>query len=121
LLKIVYYLSDLNAYRDDAHMAAFQPHGIEAYVWEALTLVWQGSAQTADDLFDQLWYRGYAREEYAGALEELRRHGWVETIGEGKYQISEQGRAVRDEAERLTDEYFYTPWQACLTMGEMSG
>jgi hypothetical protein len=119
LLKIVYYLSDLNAYRDDAHMAAFQPHGIEAYEWETLTFVWQESAGTADDLFDQLWYRGYAREDYAGALDELARRGWVEAVGEGRYQITGQGRAVREEAERLTDEYFYAPWRACLSAAEI--
>ncbi len=119
LLKIVYYMSDLNAYRDDAHMAAFQPHEIEAYVWEALTLVWQGSAQTADDLFDQLWNRGYAREDCARALAELARRGWLESAGDGRYQLTGQGRAVREAAERLTDEYFYAPWKACLSAGEI--
>jgi hypothetical protein len=119
LLKIVYHMSDINACRDDAHMAAFQPHGIEAYVWETLTLVWQGSAGTADDLFDQLWYRGYAREDFAAALDELTGRGWIEPIGEETYQLTAQGRAVREEAERLTDEYFYAPWKACLSADEI--
>jgi hypothetical protein len=120
LLKIVYYLSDINAYRDDSHMAVFQPHGVEAYVWESLSLVWQGSAQTADDLFDQLWNRGYAREDYAGALDELAQRGWLEAAGEGRYQLTKQGRAVREAAERLTDNYFYAPWKACLSPDEIA-
>ena len=119
LLKIIYYLSDLNACRDDAHMAAFQPHGVEAYVWEAFAFVWQGSAQTADELFDQLWYRGYSREDFAGALEELTRRGWIQANDDGRYAMTDQGRALREAAERLTDEYFYTPWKACLSAEEI--
>jgi hypothetical protein len=119
LLKIIYYLSDINACRDDAHMAAFQPHGVDAYIWEALSFVWQGIAQTADELFDQLWYRGYSREDFAGALEELARRGWIQPLGDGRYEMTDQGRALREAAEQLTDEYFYAPWKACLSVEEI--
>jgi predicted transcriptional regulator len=111
LEKIFQYFSDINAYRDDSHMAAFQPHQIEAYVWEAFSLVWSESANTAQAIYEQLFYRGYSRIEYASALDELVVRGWVENSGDSEYHLTTQGRAIRDEAERLTDEYFYAPWK----------
>lgn len=93
-------------------MAAFTPHHIEAYVWEAFSLVWRGPATSADAIYDQLAHRGYAREDYARALAELHARGWIEPAGEaGNFRATDAGRAVRDDAERLTDTYFYMPWQ----------
>ena len=38
------YLTDLVRFRDDAHQAAWQPHGVGGPTWEALTLIWRGEA-----------------------------------------------------------------------------
>jgi hypothetical protein len=116
LEKIFYYFSDINAYRDDAHMASFQPYQIEAYVWEAFSFIWSGAANSAQTVYDQLWYRGYSRMEYAAALDELVMRGWI--IGDSTYTMTPQGRKIRDEAERLTDAYFYAPWKAALSESE---
>ncbi len=111
LEKIFQYFSDINAYRDDSHMAAFQPHRIEAYVWEAFSLIWSEAANTAQAVYDQLFYRGYSRTEYAAALDELVLRGWAENSGDSKYRLTAEGRVIRDEAEKLTDSYFYAPWK----------
>jgi DNA-binding MarR family transcriptional regulator len=120
LVKIAHHFADFNAYRDDAHMAAWQPYEIEGYGWEAFALVWNGTAPSAEALFDQLSYRGYSRADYAAALEDLARRNWVEVISDqpGMYRLNETGRAVRAEAERLTDQYFYAPWSE-LTEAEI--
>jgi hypothetical protein len=111
LETIFQYLSDFNAYRDDSHMAAFQSHQIEAYAWEAFSLVWSGAANTAENVYDQLVHRGYSRTEYVGALKQLTQRDWVETSGDFQYRVTEVGNTVREAAEHLTDEYFYAPWK----------
>jgi DNA-binding MarR family transcriptional regulator len=118
VVKIFQYCADFNAYRDDAHMAAFQPQGIEAYVWEAFSQVWQGTATTSEAIYRALNYRGYAREDFRRALDELARRGWIEAAdATGDYRVTDAGCAVRDEAERLTDQYFYAAWSS-LAAGE---
>lgn len=121
LLKIAQYFADFNAVRDDAHMAAWQPLGVEGYVWEAFSFVWSGTATSAEALFDQLAYRGYSRNDYEAALQLLAGRGWLAEAGNDSskvYQLTEEGRAIREEVEQLTDEYFYGPW-ACLAEGEV--
>lgn len=112
LVQIYHYLSDYNAFRDDAHMAAWQPLGVQGYQWEAFSLVLAGKAEDADDLFDQLAYRGYARLDYQAALDNLVERGWL-VVNEGCYQLTETGRATHQQVETLTDSAFYGPW-VCL-------
>ncbi len=113
LAQIIQYGSDLNAFRDDCHMAAYRPHAIEGYCWEVFSMVCDASATTADALFDQLAYRGWTRSEYAAALDELARRGWIafDTAG---CTAAPDGLAVRAAVEQQTDAYFYAPWD-CLT------
>lgn len=117
LVKIFQYCEDYNAFRDDSHMAAWQPYGVAGYVWEAFSFVHGGQANYADALFDQLAYRGYSRDDYSGALQELARRGWISQDRE-QFKVTDSGTQVRAEAERLTDHYFYTPWQ-CLSDAEI--
>lgn len=107
--KLFQYVADINAFRDDCHMAAWQPLNVAGYVWEAFGLVASGSGPTADALFDALAYRGYSVAEYAAALAELVGRGWLRSGANG-YSLSDEGQAVRNQVERATDDYFYAPW-----------
>ena len=107
--KIFQYCADLNAFRDDAHMAAWRPYGVSGAAWEAFNYVCSGQAANADELFDQLAYRGYSREEYAQALQTLASHGWVAAANEN-VKVTDEGRAISAQVERVTDRYFYAPW-----------
>ncbi|MCU0502331.1 MAG: MarR family winged helix-turn-helix transcriptional regulator [Anaerolineae bacterium] len=112
------YLSDLVAYRDDAHLAAWKPLGVTGQEWETLTHLWHGDIVTLDDLCARHCVRrGYACDSYAVALQALIARGWV---GEhdGAFRITEQGRRLRDEAEATTDRYFFAPW-VILTPSEL--
>jgi hypothetical protein len=112
LTKIIQYFEDFNAFRDDAHMAAFQPHDVPGFAWEAFSHIYQGDMSTVEVLHEALAYRGYSPSEYRAALDDLSQRGWLEQAnGTGSYRITEEGRTVREEAERLTDDYFYAPWQ----------
>lgn len=114
--RIDQYVTDISAFRDDAHCAAWRTREIDGYAWEAFTFVWRGDASNAETLGETLDFRGYDSAAYARALNELERRGWVVPNGDG-YQITEMGRTVRDDAEAATDRYFYAPW-TCLSETE---
>ena len=54
MVRLDQYLSDLSAYRDDAHLASWRPYGVSGQAWEAFTLLWQGAVRTLDELCARL-------------------------------------------------------------------
>lgn len=108
--------SCLNAYRDDAHLAAWRPSSLSATALESLTLLWRGEAESLDALCEQLNHRGHPRQVYADALAELRERGFVEGPDDGP-KVTEAGQVFRDEVEADTDRYFFAPW-SCLDDGD---
>jgi DNA-binding MarR family transcriptional regulator len=111
------YLTDLSGYRDDAHMAAWRRYEVEGHAWEAFTLLWRGQADSPETLAQQLERRGHSQATYAEALGELAARGWVEEQAGGT-RLTEQGQALRQQAEDETDRIFYTPW-SCLNEAEI--
>jgi len=109
MVRIDQYLSDLAAYRDDSHLAAWQIHEIEGHAWEALTVLWRKEPFTLDALCEQLAHRGFTTEEYQTALADLIKRGWV-NHDDGDYCLTELGAEVREGTEADTDGYFYRPW-----------
>ncbi len=116
LAKIDQHLDDLSAFRDDAHIAAWRPYGVDGRAWEAFTFVWRGDATTAEALAEKLPFHSYTAEEYAGALADLTARGWIERAPDG-YRATDEGRTLRQEAEDATDRYYFAPW-AALSDGE---
>lgn len=116
LAKIASYGADFNAYRDDAHMAAYTAHDVDGQTWEAFSFVRDGNATDADSLFAQLAYRGWTRGEWAVALSRLADRGWLASDGSG-YQVTDAGRATSATVEAATDRYFFAPWET-LTPSE---
>lgn len=110
-------LIDLLGFRDDVHIAAWQPYGVSGQVWEAFTYVWRGDAGAAADLAENLPYRNYDEETYSAALEELVSRGWIAETG-GKYVATEEGKRLRQQAEDVTDRYFDAAWSG-LSEAEM--
>ena len=110
-------LIDLLGFRDDVHIAAWQPYGVGGQVWEAFTYVWRGEGGTAAELVEKLPYRNYDEEAYIAALEELVSRGWI-AEAEGKYAATEEGKELRQQAEETTDRYFDAAWSG-LSKAEM--
>jgi hypothetical protein len=108
--QILYFTTDFNAFRDDAHMAAWKPLNISAYAWEGFSFIWSGQAETAEAIDQQLFYRGYSLYEFRAALQDLVERGWL-TETAGNYAVTPAGNKIRETAERQTDAYFYAPWQ----------
>lgn len=113
----LHYYKELDFYRTDAHVAAWQVHNIAGNRWEALTVVWSGEADTLDKFFEEYSDRGFPRDEYAQAFQELVTRGWLEDNA-GVYRVTDEGKRIRAEAEALTDKYFFAPW-ASLSESEL--
>jgi len=117
-IQLPQYFADFNAFRDDAHMAAWRPYGVKGHTWEAFAFLCTGRAGSAAELGEQLHYRGYDESEYAATLAELARRGWL-AAESGRYTVTAAGHAAHAEAETRTDDYFYTPW-AVLSAEEVA-
>lgn len=109
LVRIAASFDDFNAFRDDAHMAAWQALGIDGYVWEAFALVCDGTA-TGAAVYERLVHRGYALYEYAAALDQLADRGWLTSSDTLRFTLTDQGREVRAAVEHQTDHFFYRSW-----------
>lgn len=112
-------LGDLNAYRDDAHLASWRGLGVSGRAWETLTAIWNDTAHNAEKLAEAFPFRQYEALDYEGALAELAERGWITGDKEGNYSLTESGRAIREEAENATDRAFYACWD-CLNDAELA-
>jgi len=110
--------SCLSAYRDDAHLAAWQSSGLSAIALEALTLFWRGEATSLDELCHKLIRRGHSSDTYRSALQVLRDRGFVTGPDQAPW-VTGAGRVFRNVIEADTDKLFYLPW-VCLSESEMS-
>ena len=110
LAKIDQYLDDLNAFRDDAHLASFAAYDISGHGWELFTLLWQDEVRTAAEMVERAAFRGHDQAAYAAALDDLAARGWVTINSEGLAELTVAGIEVRESAEKKTDRYFFLPW-----------
>ncbi|HJZ46612.1 MAG TPA: hypothetical protein VKE41_05580, partial [Roseiflexaceae bacterium] len=116
------YLTDLVRFRDDAHIAAWRPYEIDGLAWEALTLIWRGEAYSAETLAKRLERRAQPVQAYVLAIHELVERSWIAQYSE-TYRVTDRGAALRQQAESMTERYFYAPW-SCLSdaeIGELRG
>jgi len=111
LAQVDQHLDDLNAFRDDAHIAAWAPVGVSGNTWEALSFVWNGEANTVEKLVERLPFRNYESEDYLRTLEDLVQRGWIEANEDG-YTVTEKGKKIREDAETATDTNYFLPWKS---------
>jgi DNA-binding MarR family transcriptional regulator len=112
MLRIRRYLTDIAYFREDVHIAAWKPYGVDGRVWETLTYLWREGPQTAAEIAEQISeYRNYEEEDYAAALDELAGRGWA--AGEdGKFTLTEDGKQIREKAEAETDRLYAVAFEA---------
>ncbi len=102
-------ISCLAAYRDDCHIAAWQPCGLGGPALEALTLLIRGGANSLQSLHVQLVRRMQPRQAYRDALVELRKRAYIEGPDDALV-VTEPGRDYRQQVEEETDRLFFKPW-----------
>lgn len=99
-------ISSLAAFRDDAHLQAWKPLQMNGQIYEAFSLIWDGTAKDAGSLFEARSGRGYEESDWQAALEQLIEKDWLVKEGD-TYAVSDEGKRIRDEIETKTDEFFY--------------
>jgi hypothetical protein len=116
IVKIREYLMDLFAYRDDSHLSASRPHFNQAgIVWIVLGALWNKDAVTARQMAEKMTFRDYEVSDYEVALQAAVEIGWAEVdVHPDTFRLSPQGRELREQAEQLTNEYFYAPWSVLM-------
>jgi helix-turn-helix protein len=116
IVKIREHLMDLFAYRDDAHLSASRPHFNQAgIVWMVLGAIWKNKVMTARQMADNMTFRGYEVSDYEVALQAAVEIGWAEIDDRpDTFRISRQGKELREQAEQLTNDYFYKPWSVLV-------
>lgn len=115
IVQVREHLMDLFAYRDDSHISASRPHfGQAGIIWNALGSLWRKETVTAEQLAETLAFRAYEVNDYEVALQAAAQIGWAERIDTSAYRITQQGRELREQAEQLTNEYFYAPWSILI-------
>jgi hypothetical protein len=109
-------ISALAAYRDDAHLAAWQNTELSATALETLTLLWNGEVNSLQAICKRLERRGHPCKVYKSALEDLRTHHLINGPDEAPW-LTGVGRVFRNQIEEVTNRYFYKPW-VCLNEAE---
>jgi hypothetical protein len=104
-------LTCLWAYRDDAHLAAWQLAGVTATAFEMLSLLWRNEATSLEGVHELLDQRGHPREVYQLALKELFERNFV-AGKESRLSVTEGGRLFRNQIEEETERYFLIPWKS---------
>jgi hypothetical protein len=112
IVRIREYLLDLHAIYDDCHYAAAHPHfGRAGIAWLVLGALDKNDTVTAEQLADDLLFRGYDASHYEVALQAAAQIGWAQLVNtSGAYCITAKGRELREQVEHLTNEYFYATW-----------
>jgi hypothetical protein len=120
IMQIREYLMDLFAYHDDSHLSAARPYFNQAgIIWIALGALENGKAVNAVQMAEKMAFRGYEVEDYEITIQAAMELGWVEPGNRpDKFCLTEEGKQLRQQAEELTDEYFYAPWSV-LTQDEI--
>jgi hypothetical protein len=101
-LKLWHAITLLREHRGDGHVAALVAAGITPI--EALVLH-DGSGEVPAGVLQAT--RAWSDDEWSAAREGLRDRGWMS--GE---ELTEAGRAARDDIEHTTDELAMAPWRA---------
>jgi len=103
-------LTCLDAYRDDAHLAAWRSSNLSATTFEALTMLWCGDADSLNGVVRTLARRGHDPKVYSVALSDLRRNGYV--VGaRTALRLTPAGQSYRDQVESKTNDLFFQAWK----------
>ena len=108
--KIDQYLSDLFSYRDDSHLASWRNLAVSGHAWDVLSVIWREGPISIEVVSDRLARRKWTKEETHQAVDEIRTNGWIEETME--LTVTERGNHIRNEAEALTNDYFFSPWDS---------
>jgi DNA-binding MarR family transcriptional regulator len=100
----------LDAYREDAHLAAWRESNLSATTFEALTVLWYGEASSLNGIVRKLARRGHDPKIYSVALSDLRHNGYI-AGARTAIRLTPAGQEFRDQVEAETNELFFQAWK----------
>jgi ribosomal protein S19E (S16A) len=103
----------LAAYRDDAHLAAWQQSGLSATALEVLSLIWRDQVLSLEKIVELLSHRGHPHQVYMDAVNELSNSNLIDGLM-SELRLTPDGQSLRDKIEHDTDQFFFAPW-TCLS------
>jgi hypothetical protein len=103
-LKLWHACTLLREHRFDGHVAALTVHGLDG-LESLITAIAAGSGMDAATMRR---FRGWTEEEWDEGVERLRDRGILDDVGE----LTAQGRALRTEAEEMTDRLAAGVWES---------
>lgn len=109
MVRIDQYLSEVRAYRDDAHLAAWNQYESNGHAWEILTILWSEGVVPIISIQKMLKHRGFNKKQTRAAVDQLGIKGWV-TVNGNQLKLTDAGIEIRETAEKLTNRYFYAPF-----------
>lgn len=110
MVRIDQFLSELLAFRDDAHLAAWRGYESNGHAWDVLTQLWISHESTLEAVCRTLQHRGFTQEQTQHTVDYLVHKGWISQV-EGKLKITPFGAEIRQTAEGTTDRFFLTPFR----------
>jgi len=111
MVRIEQFLTELTAFRDDAHLAAWRSYEINGHAWDVLTLLWVEKGLTVEEINSKLKRRGNSLDQTQAAVSQLSKKGWVVVEG-ALVQISPFGTEIRQITEETTNRYYYIPFKS---------
>jgi len=109
MVRIDQYLSEVRAYRDDAHLAVWNEFESNGHAWEILTILWSEGVVPIISIQKMLKHRSFNKKQTRAAVDQLEKKGWAAVNGD-QLMITDAGIMIRETAEKLTDRYFYAPF-----------
>jgi hypothetical protein len=103
-LKLWHACTLLREHRFDGHIAALTVHGLDGLE----SLVTALAAGSGTDVATIRRFRGWTEEEWDQGVERLRNRGILDAAG----GLSDEGRALRNAVEQMTDRLAGDVWEA---------
>jgi hypothetical protein len=94
--------------RDDAHNAAWRAAGFDGSVFDLLTRIWAGEADSVAQLIERVGGAQHPEDVDRGVAE-LIAQGYLSADG-NMLRLTSAGRATRDAIEADTDRVYFAPW-----------
>jgi hypothetical protein len=108
MVRIDQFLTELCAYRDDAHLAAWQSYEENGHAWDILTLLWLENSLPIESINEKLKRRVNRIEDSRVAIEQLSKKGWIISKNDS-FEITPFAGEIRKIVEETTDRYYYAP------------
>jgi len=110
MVRIDQFLSELVAFHEDAHLAAWRDYDCDGHAWDILTLLWIEREESVEGINRALQRRGHSIAHTSAAIDHLIHKEWIKKSNH-RVQITPLGNELRHAAELATELFFLEPFR----------